>query len=129
VPGGKKSAATREAVAAALARGETVREAGCGARVSERTVTLWLANDAAFRARVEGLRAELLERSMGITVSATAAAATRLKRLVKSKDERVALSAARAVLESAVSLRNAVSVEHRLRLLAAAAAARAGRRA
>jgi hypothetical protein len=129
VSNGRKSPATRDAVAAALARGETVRESACGAGVSERAVTYWLAGDPVFRARLDELRAGLLERSMSITLGATAAAATRLKRLVKSRNERVALSAARAVLETAVSMRNAVSLEQRLRALEEADAARARGRA
>jgi hypothetical protein len=115
---GKKSAATREAVALALAQGETIAEAGAGAGVAERTVHLWL-KDPGFRARIDELRAAVLERTMAMLVSGTTRAAARLRRLVRSRDEKVALRASVALLEQAARLRELTTIEQRVRALEA----------
>jgi hypothetical protein len=108
----------REALALVLAAGGTVRAAAAKAKVSERTARNWLAEDA-FRARVEQLRAAILERTMSMTIKASTKAAATLARLLDSKDDRVKLGAARAILEQAVVLREKVSVEQRVAALEA----------
>jgi hypothetical protein len=118
-----KSIFTREAVALALARGETISEAAAGARVAVRTVAYWRQQED-FRQRVEALRAEILERTMGQMIDTTTAAAVRLRRLVRSKNERIALRACNIVLSQAARLRESVSLEQRIRQLEEAEAAR-----
>src|SRR5262245_50000279 len=103
----------REALALALAAGGTVRAGAAKAKVSERTARNWLAEDA-FRARVEELRAAMLERTMSTTIKASTRAAATLAKLLESKDDRVKLGAAKALLEQAVRLREAVSLEQRV---------------
>ena len=54
----------QEAVALALAAGQSIREAAASCRAGERTVKRWLVC-AAFVRRVHGLRADMLGRALG----------------------------------------------------------------
>jgi hypothetical protein len=123
---GRKSQARREALALDLAAGWPAKEAAARNGVSERTAGLWR-KEPAFAARVEELRAQLLEQAMAVLVSGTTGAAAVLRKLLESADERVRLRAAQQVLEQATRLREAVTLEERVRLLEQDAAARARR--
>ena len=90
-----------EVLILALARGasyvQAAREAGC----SKATVFRRM-QDYAFAKRVKDVRAELLSRSVGMLVAASAAAAKTLSELCRfSKNEMVKLSAAKSILELA----------------------------
>jgi transposase-like protein len=106
--GGKK-----EAAALLLAVGRSVRavarEAGC----SERTLRNWQGEEA-FAARVRVLRSEVFARSVGILCGASARAAAKLRRLLRSEDERIGLGAARAILEATPRLREAGELAERV---------------
>jgi hypothetical protein len=106
VPNGAKSPAQRQAAAVALAAGETIAEAAAGAHMGERTLLRWLHEDASFRAQVEEIRNRLLEQATGRLANTATAATVRLKRLVRSKSESVALGACRCVLDHVVRLRD-----------------------
>jgi hypothetical protein len=120
---GKKSAAKREAVALALASGRTARARASACGVAERTIAYWL-TEPGFLARVEELRSALLERTMARLIRGTTKAQARLCKLVGSKDDKLALRAAVAVLEQATRLRETVTLDARIRALEQAEAAR-----
>ena len=105
-----------EALAAALAAGQTLREAATAVGVSERTATRRWA-DSGFRRRVAELRAAAVERATGKMGDGMAEAADVLRKLLVANSETVRLGACRAVLELAVKLREAVDLEIRLAAL------------
>jgi AcrR family transcriptional regulator len=102
-----------DVIAVALAGGQTVADAARNAGVAERTVYRRL-EDTTFRRRVNELRADLVERALGRLTEGMTQAADRLMALVASKDEQVALRAARTVLELVPRLRESVEMERRL---------------
>jgi transposase-like protein len=109
-----------EALALALATGQTLRAAAQTAGVGERTATRrW--TDAAFRRRVGELRGEMTARAAGRLVEGMTAAADKLRQLVDAADERVALAAAKELLAAAVRIREATELEERLAELEARA--------
>jgi hypothetical protein len=89
-----------------------------------RAVFKWLA-DASFAQRVDELRAQMVEATMGRLTKNMSNAARTLSRLLRDKDSRVRLGAAKAILESASKLRESVVLEQRVKALEAAEAARA----
>jgi hypothetical protein len=111
---GAINATKREEIALLLASGRSAGEAAASVGVHKRTVLRWQAKDAVFVARVSELRAALFKRSGGLLARSTARAAVRLAGLVKSEDERVALSAARSVLALTKTIQEAVEFEERL---------------
>jgi hypothetical protein len=106
-----------------LAAGQTAKRAAELAGISQRTGTRYLA-DPDFRQRLADLQTQHLETTMRRLNSDQRRAAAKLRRLLKASNEAVALGAAKAILESAASLRAAVSVEDRLRRLEQEQAAR-----
>jgi hypothetical protein len=100
-------------LAVALAAGQEVADAARSARLSERTAYRRLA-DPDFRRRVAELRGRAVDRALGRLSGTMAQAADRLKALLDSDDERVALAAARAVLEFGHRLREQVELEERV---------------
>jgi hypothetical protein len=115
--------ARREKAALLLAAGHTIVATARTCEVSERAVRKWLA-DPAFAARVDELRAAMLERAMGRMLKNTTRAATTLRKLLTNKDGRVQLGAAKAILEGAARLRDTVTLEQRIKALEADKAAR-----
>jgi hypothetical protein len=103
-----------EALAVALASGQTLRDAAGTAGVSERTATRRWA-DPVFRRRVAELRGELVGRSLGCLADGMAEAAGVLRQLLSAQSESVRLGAARSLLELGVKLRESVEIEERLR--------------
>jgi hypothetical protein len=99
-----------EALALALAAGATVQDAAQAAGLSPATAYRRLAAEA-FKARVRELRAEMTGRALGRMTDGLVEAADRLLELVRSADERVALGAARSVLEFAPRLRQSEELE------------------
>jgi hypothetical protein len=113
MPTGRKSAAKREAVAVALACGRTAKAAAAECDIAERTVGLWMSDDA-FRRRVGALRGEMVARAVGKMADSMADAADQLRRLLKAKSESVSLAAARSLLELGSKLREHADFEERL---------------
>ena len=99
-----------------LAAGRSVREAAAGAGVSERTVYRRLASPG-FQKRLAAIRDELITAALGELVGCASQAVTKLRRLLEARDERVQLQAAKALLEQALRLREAVTLEQRLATL------------
>lgn len=87
-----------------LARGATVREAADAAGVGERTVYRRL-NDPTFCRQVADARAGILTATVDELTAGATEAAQRLRALLSSSTETVALGAARALLTHVVSLR------------------------
>jgi transposase-like protein len=110
---GRKSEAKREAVALALASGKTAKAAAAECGVGERTVGLWLADDA-FRRRVGALRGEMVARATGRMADGMTEAADQLRELLTAESESVRLGAARSLLELGVKLRESTELEERL---------------
>jgi transposase len=96
----------RQAVALALASGRTIRQAAATCKVGESTIYTWLKEDE-FRALVSQTRSELFEQAVGRLAKRSAQAADKLARLLKGKDERVQLAAAKGILELGTKLREA----------------------
>jgi hypothetical protein len=108
----------QEALALALAAGGSIRAAAAKAKVAERTARYWLAEDG-FRARVEQLRAAMIERSLGIMANTTTKAAAVLRKLLESKCEKTRLAAAKEILTLTLAVRQSVTMESRLQALEA----------
>jgi hypothetical protein len=102
-----------DALAAAVAAGQTLRDAAAAAGVGERTATRRWA-DPTFRSRVARLRGDMVARSLGRLADSMAEAADVLRQLLAAKGESVRLGAARSLLELGVKLRESVELEERL---------------
>jgi hypothetical protein len=100
-------------LALAVAAGQTLRDAAPAAGVSERTAARRWA-DATFRHRVNELRADMVQRSMGRMAESMTEAAGVLRQLLGAESESVRLGAARSLLELGVKLRESVELEQRL---------------
>ena len=105
-----------DALALALAAGDTAIEAAAKARMSERTVYRRLA-DPAFRRHVQALRGEMVGRALGRMANGMSEAADVLRSLLAAKSESVRLGAARSLLEIGSKLRESVELESRLQAL------------
>jgi hypothetical protein len=116
----------REAIALLLALGRTQKQAAAEAKVSERSVYNWLAEEP-FRRRVQELQSEVFAQTVGRLAGVGGKAADTLERLLDSHNESVALGAAKAVLECGPRLREAVVLEQRMKALEAAESARQAR--
>src|SRR5262245_55543274 len=103
-------------IAVALASGATRAEAAKRANVGESTVFRRL-RDAAFRARVQQLRGELVTQTVGRLAEAGAEAVTALANLIKHADGKLKARAASIVLAMLFRGRELVDVEERLRAL------------
>jgi hypothetical protein len=103
VPKGSKSAAVRDLAVACLLASRTVQEAARRARVPYPTLRRWIKRDANFRAAYAAARREFLEHALGRLQSITVAAVVRLRRLLDSREESVALRAAQAILGHALT--------------------------
>jgi hypothetical protein len=102
-----------EALALAVATGQTLREASVAVGVSERTVARrW--RDPTSRRSVSALRAEMVQRSLGRMADGMTEAANVLRQLLLAQSENVRLGAARSLLELGVKLRESVELEQRL---------------
>jgi hypothetical protein len=103
-----------EALALALAGGQTLRAAAEAAKIAERTATRRMA-DPAFRRRVTELRGDMVQRSLGRMAEGMSEAADVLRQLLAARSESVRLGAARSLLELGVRLRESVELEQRMR--------------
>jgi hypothetical protein len=100
----------------ALASGKTVEVAAKESGVTARTVHRRLSQPE-FRKAVDDLRGQFIERAAATLAESSTSAATALQRLLKDKNAKVKLQAARAILELATKLRTNVSIEARVRAL------------
>jgi predicted lipid-binding transport protein (Tim44 family) len=103
---------------AALAAGSTVAQAAQRADCSVRTVARRLACPA-FRQAVADAQREVVARATARLAGASTAAATTLRRLLRSGDERVQLSAAQAVLKMLVEMQTHSDFDERIAALEA----------
>jgi hypothetical protein len=103
-------------VAVALASGATYAEAASAGGVSLATVKKRMV-DGAYRARVQRLRAELLEQSLGVLSQYSSRAAKRLVLLMNSSSDMVAQKAARSVIEMALRMRRETDLDERMATL------------
>jgi hypothetical protein len=107
----------REAAALALARGLNVKAAAAESGVGLRTLHRWLAEDQAFRRRTDELRDHLFAQALGRLSELAGQAADALGDLLRSRDERLRLQAARTVFEVAGNLRQMTELSTRLAAL------------
>jgi hypothetical protein len=112
---GRKKA---DALALALAAGDSITEAAGKAAVSERTAYRRLA-DPAFCQRIQILRGEMIGRALGRMADAMTDAADVLRGLLRAEAESVRLGAARSLLDLGIKVREAVELEARLAALEA----------
>ena len=103
-----------EALALAIAGGQTLRDAAASAGLSERTARRrW--DDDAFRRRVAEMRGEMVNRALGqLADGSTEAAATLRSLLADGTPPAVRLGAARALLELGSKLRESVELANRV---------------
>lgn len=102
-----------DALALALAAGQTLRDAAQMVGIAERTATRRIA-DPAFRALVGRYRQQMVERALGRLADGMSDAANVLHALLGANSENVRLGAARSLLEMGTKLREAVEMERRL---------------
>ena len=102
-----------EALALALATGQTLRGAAAANGIGERAATRRMA-DPAFRRRVGELRGEMVSRALGRMADGMADAADKLRELLAAESESVRLGAARALLELGTKLRESVELADRV---------------
>lgn len=102
-----------EALAAALATGQTLRAAAVTAGIAERTAARRWA-DPAFRRRVSDLRGQLVNAAVGRLADGMGDAADVLRKLLAADSENVRLGAARSLIELGVKLRESVELEERI---------------
>jgi hypothetical protein len=94
----------------------SVKAAAAETGVGLRTLHRWLA-DPSFRVRVDRLREELFSEVAGRLSSLGGRATETLGELLVSKDDKVRLQTARAILESASSFRQMTELSARLSAL------------
>ena len=102
-----------EALALAVASGQTLRDAAQAAGIGERTASRRWA-DPAFRRRVSELRGDMVQRSLGRMADGMTEAADVLRQLLAAESESVRLGAARSLLELGVKLRESVELEEEI---------------
>jgi hypothetical protein len=100
-------------LAAALASGQTLRDAARTAGLSERTAARRMA-DPAFRSEVAAIRARILEQATGQLAAAATKAVTTLCALLDDDLANVRLRAACAILELSHKLYDERMMEQRL---------------
>lgn len=105
-----------EALALAVATGQTLRDAAQQVGIGERTASRRWA-DPGFRRRVSELRGDMVQRSLGRMADGMAEAADVLRQLLAAESESVRLGAARSLLELGVRLRESVELEERIATL------------
>jgi hypothetical protein len=109
--GGRKNA--DEALALALATGQTLACAAQAAGVSERTAARRWAGPA-FRRRVSELQSEVVARAQGKTADGMAEAADVLRALLSARSDTVKLGACRALLEMGTRIHESVNLTQRM---------------
>jgi HEAT repeat protein len=96
--GGENLSCRQEQVALLLVAGASEAAAARQTKVGERTIRTWKREVPAFGRRVAALRGELTQRAAGVLVRGMIEAAWTLRKLLRSKSERVRLRASDALL-------------------------------
>jgi hypothetical protein len=110
---------SEDAFLIALACGATVEAAAAQCGIAERTAYRRL-KDPEFKSRLTRTRSEMIERATGMLTAAAGEAVRTLLSLQKSAvPPAVRMSAARAILEIGMKLREVVDIEERLNRLEA----------
>jgi hypothetical protein len=107
------SVLTKRAISAGLAATAAAAVADQSQGASEASAFSWKA-DPAFVERVNELRGELFSQAVNILAGMNGTAARRLAKLVQSTNEKVALAAARTVLEVGRTLRESDELVQRV---------------
>ncbi len=108
-----------DVVLATLACGATAEAAARAANVSPSTVYRRL-REPAFRAKLQTLRADMVQRAAAILTAASTGAGQTLVALMKPEEPSgIRLGAARTILEFSLKIREAAEVEARLAALEA----------
>jgi hypothetical protein len=107
--------AKRERLALLLAAGLSLRKAASIAQVGLRTACRWHREDAEFLKRIAQLREEMSVRAKARLTATMTRAARRLRQLIDSNNEAVALKAAVAVLTVQAKLDSFEAFDSRLR--------------
>lgn len=102
-----------EKLAAELAAGRTVRDAAVACGVSERTAFRRLDNPI-FRARVNALRSEMVEKATGLLAEGMTEAVGVLKKLLTNRDPNVRRHAAVKVIELGAKLTENIHLQQRV---------------
>ena len=106
-----------EALLLALACGATVESAARAAGLGQRTVFRRLA-DPEFQRRLQGLRADMVQRAAGtLTAAASESIRTLLELLQSVNPAAVRLGAARTILDMGIKMREVADLEERLTAL------------
>jgi len=114
---GELSTRQQKAIAALLAS-KSVSEAAASARVGERTLYRWLAEDEAFRAGLSRAESELLDTATRRLLSLQGQAIEALEYLLtRAESESVRLRAAQVAIETSLKLREMRDIEQRLQAL------------
>lgn len=107
---GRKNA---DALALALAAGDSIAAAAAKAGMGERTAYRRLA-DPAFRERIQRLRGEMIGQALGRLAAGMTEAAGVLRALLRAESESVRLGAARSLLDLGVKLRESVELQSKV---------------
>ena len=107
-----------EVLAGFLASGLSAAKAGKKVGISERTVRRRL-QDEGFRRQVDRLRAGIVSTAVGQLSASMAAAAGKLARLMRSKDERISLAAAKEIIGAGLRARQLEDMERQVAELVA----------
>lgn len=108
-----KSSARVDRLVAAIAAGLTIRAAAAAARCTDRHARRLLAHpDAA--AKLAAIRASYWEQTGDRLAKLNQMAVRKLRKLLASPDDQIALRAARTILQESVRLRQAAGMEDRL---------------
>lgn len=105
-----------------LARGVTIRCAARRAGIAERTAHKRMVIPE-FQARVRELRDQIMKRTIGRIVAHSTAAESKLRKLVDSENEKIALGASSKLLDLAGRFQSQAELEEQLALLASEVAA------
>jgi hypothetical protein len=107
---GRKNA---DALALALAAGESVTEAAVKAGMAERTAYRRL-KDPAFRQSIQALRAEMIGQALGRMAASMTEAVDSLRVCLKSSTASVRLGASRSLLAFGIKLQENIEIEGRM---------------
>jgi hypothetical protein len=112
----KGSTGRDELLVGALAAGRSVEDAARAAGVSTRTAYRRLA-DPGFARRLAQARDELISAALGELVESASEAVATLRALLRARDERIRLAAAKSTLEQLLRLRETLALSQRLAVL------------
>jgi hypothetical protein len=114
---GAKLSRRQESAIVALLSQPSIRRAAEKAGVSDRRLRSWLKDDPVFQAAYRDARQKMLEHALSRLQATTGAAVTVLRRLLRTSDEKVALSAAVGVIDRAMKGAETLDVLTRLEAL------------